>query len=344
LRQSPAPADAAQRKTSAPSEHQRTETNHSGHLIVRGVKMTSDGIRVVASESVPGEGDVRVRVASSGICGSDLHMASFGPSRAILGHEFSGTLDDGTPVAVLPVVHCGTCDRCLAGSEQQCRNSLGAMYGLSLDGGLADEAWVNPACATPLPDGVALDQANLVEPLAVALHGVNRADVVSGMQVLVLGAGPIGLCTVATARYLGAQVDLEGHRPNRVTVGERLGASVDIGTDYDVVLDAAGTQSSLDRAIELTRPGGTIAILGTYWNPVKLGLGVQMKELTLLPCFMYGHHHGVGEFVEAARILHSAPDLADIMNSHHFSLDDAAEAFRVAAEPSECPIKVVVHP
>ena len=152
--------------------------------------MTTDGIRVVEPETVPAEHDVRVTVVSSGICGSDLHMASFGPSWAILGHEFSGTLDDGTPVAVLPVVRCGTCDRCLAGAEQQCRNSLSAMYGVSLDGGLADEAWVNPACATPLPDGVALDHAHLVEPIAVALHGINRAGVVHGMRVLVLGPGP----------------------------------------------------------------------------------------------------------------------------------------------------------
>ena len=312
--------------------------------MVRGVKMTADGIRVVPLAADPVEGDIRVRVVSSGICGSDLHMASFGPSWAILGHEFSGRLDDGTPVAVLPVIRCRTCDRCLAGSEQQCRNALGAMYGVSLDGGLADEAWVNPACATPLPDGVAIDHASLVEPLAVALHGINRADVVDGMRVLVLGDGPIGLCTVAAARNIGADVDLEGHRTNRQAVGERLGASITVGADYDVVLDAAGTQSSLDRAIELARPGGTVSILGTYWSPVELGLAFQMKELTLLPSFTYGHHHGVDEFAAAAQILHAAPDLADAMITHHYPLDDAAEAFRVAADRDEEPIKVVVHP
>jgi threonine dehydrogenase-like Zn-dependent dehydrogenase len=203
---------------------------------------------------------------------------------------------------------------------------------------------VSPACATPLPDGVAFDHANLVEQLAVALHGINRDEVLRGMRVLVLGAGPIGLCTVAAARYLGAEVDLEGHRPNRVTVGERLGASIDVGTDYDVVLDAAGIQNSLSRAIELARPGGTVSILGTYWNPVELGLSIQMKELALLPYFTYGHHHGVGEFVEEARILHSVPDLADALITHHFSVDDSAETFRVTADPSEDPIKVVVHP
>ncbi len=311
---------------------------------MRGVKITSDGIKVVGSSAEPAEGTERVAVTSSGICGSDLHLASFGPSWAILGHEFCGMLDDGTPVAVLPVVHCGSCDRCLAGSEPQCRNALGAMYGVTLDGGLADEAWVDPRCAIPLPDGLALEHANLVEPLAVALHGVHRAGVVEGMRILVLGAGPIGLCAIAAARHLGADVDVEGHRPGRMAAAERLGASTAVGSDYDVVLDAAGTQSSLDRATELARPGGTLGILGTFWNPVGLGVSFQMKEITLVPAFTYGHHHGEGEFDEAATILRQAPDLPDAVVTHHFGLDDAAEAFRVAGDREEGSIKVVVHP
>jgi threonine dehydrogenase-like Zn-dependent dehydrogenase len=306
--------------------------------------MTTDGIQLVGPSRDPVEGDVRVKVASSGICGSDLHMASFGPSWAILGHEFSGRLDDGTAVAVLPVVHCGTCDRCLAGAAQQCRNALGSMYGVSLDGGLADEVWVHPSCAVPLPTGATLDHANLVEPLAVALHGINRASVVDGMRILVLGDGPIGLCAVAVARQLGATVELEGHRQSRIKVAERLGASLEVGTDYDVVLDAAGTQSSLDRAVELVRPGGTVGILGTFWNPVSLSLAFQMKELILLPSFTYGHHHGVDEFVDATRILDAHPDLSDALVTHRFGLDEASEAFRVAADRHEDAIKVVVHP
>jgi threonine dehydrogenase-like Zn-dependent dehydrogenase len=267
-----------------------------------------------------------------------------GPSWTILGHEFSGRLDDGSAVAVLPVVHCGTCDRCRAGEDAQCRAALGAMYGVSLDGGLADETWVHPACAVPLPSGLSPESANLVEPIGVALHGLHRAGVVGGMRVLVLGAGPVGLCTVAAARHLGADIDVEARRPTRLAAAERLGASVRSGADYDVVLDAAGTQSSLDRATELVRPGGTVGVLGTFWDPVSLGLAFQMKEVTLVPAFTYGHHHGVGEFIEATRILDASPDLADTLVTHRFGLDDAAEAFRVAGDREEDPIKVVIHP
>jgi threonine dehydrogenase-like Zn-dependent dehydrogenase len=313
-------------------------------VTVRGVKMTEDGIRLVGPTRDPAEGSVRVRVSSSGICGSDLHMAAMGPSWAILGHEFAGLLDDGTPVAVLPVVHCGTCDRCLAGEDAQCRSALSAMYGVTLDGGLADEAWVDPSCATPLPDGVSPGDANLVEPLGVALHGLHRAGVVEGMRVLVLGAGPVGLCTVAAAHHLGVDVDVEGHRPARTAVAERLGASLVVGSDYDVVLDAAGTATSLGRAVELARPGGTVGVLGTFWEPVPLGMAFQMKEVTLVPAFTYGHRHGVGEFAEATRILAGVPDLADALVTHRFGLDDAAEAFRVAADRAEGALKVVVQP
>src|ERR1019366_3487291 len=219
---------------------------------------------------------------------------------------FCGRLDDGTPVAVLPIVACGRCERCLAGDDQQCASVLGAMYGISLDGGLADEAWVDPRCATALPPGLPLDQACLVEPIAVALHGINRAGVVSGMRVLVIGAGPIGLCTIAAARSIGASVDLVAHRPRRIDAGERLGAGTAVGTGYDIVLEAAGTP-------------GTMSILGNFWDPMALGLGFQLKEVTLLPSFTYGHHHGVSEFEDAVRVLDATPDLAETIITHRFS-------------------------
>ncbi len=310
---------------------------------MRGVRNTVDGIRVVPTEGNP-SGCVRVSVTSSGICGSDLHLASFGPSNVTLGHEFCGTLDGGAPVAVLPPVSCGTCARCLAGDDQQCASALGAMYGVSLDGGLADEVWVDPRNAKPLPADVTLDQACLVEPLAVALHGINRAGVVDGARILVIGAGPIGLCTIAAARSLGASVDLLAHRPRRIEAGERLGARSAVGDNYDIALEAAGTQGAMDKAIELARPGATIGILGSFWNPVALGLGFQMKEITLVPAFTYGHRHGRSEFEDAARVLALVPDLHGAVVTHHFPLDDAAEAFRVAGDRSTDAIKVVLHP
>jgi threonine dehydrogenase-like Zn-dependent dehydrogenase len=310
---------------------------------VRGVRITADGFRVVEMPDSPTIG-VRVSVASSGICGSDLHLASFGPSEVTLGHEFCGRLDDGTPVAVLPAVRCGRCTRCLAGEEQQCKAAFGSMYGVSLDGGLADEAWVDSACARPLPPTLALDVGCLVEPIAVALHGAHRAGVEVGTRVLVIGAGPIGLCAVAVARGLGASVDTLAHRAERQAAAERLGAGRDAGSDYDIVLDAAGTQSSLDQAVARVRPGGTIGVLASFWEPVTIGMALLMNEVALVPAFTYGHHHEVSEFEEAVAVLDAAPRLAETVITHRFPLDDAAEAFRVAADRTSGAIKVVVVP
>ena len=310
---------------------------------MRGVRSTAEGIRVVDTD-VAEPGGVRVRVTHSGICGSDLRLAAFGPSPITLGHEFCGRLDDGTPVAVLPMVACGRCDRCRAGNDQQCSQALGAMYGVSRDGGLADQVWVDPTCARVVDDPACFDHANLVEPVAVALHGVHRSGLVSGSRALVIGAGPIGLCAIAVARALGAEVDLLARRPTRIAAGERLGASTALGRDYEVVLEAAGTQDSLDRAIRLVRPGGTVAVLGSFWDPVSIGVSLQMKEVTLVPSFTYGHHHGTSEFDEAIRLLAAAPELGPPLVTHHFALEDAAEAFRVVGDRSSDAIKVVVHP
>jgi threonine dehydrogenase-like Zn-dependent dehydrogenase len=309
---------------------------------VRAVRNTHQGIRVIDTE--PGHDGIRVSVVSSGICGSDLHLISFGPLDVTLGHEFCGRLDDGTAVAVVPVAPCGQCDRCLAGEEQQCAAALGTLYGMSRDGGLADEVWVDPECARALPAAIPLEHACLTEPLAVALHGLNRAGVQAGMRVLVVGAGPIGLCAIAAARERGAQVDLMAHRPERMAAGERLGASTSTGTGYDVVLDAAGTQGSVDRSVELVRPGGTIGILATFWEPVTVGMDFLVKEVSLVPSFTYGHHHGVSEFEDAMRVLTAVPDLPDTVITHHFPLDDATEAFRMAGDPTSGAIKVVLHP
>jgi threonine dehydrogenase-like Zn-dependent dehydrogenase len=310
---------------------------------VRSVRCTDEGVKVVDTESDPVDG-VRVSVDSSGICGSDLHLISFGPTGVTLGHEFCGRLDDGTPVAVLPVARCGTCEQCLGGNEQQCPSALGAMYGISRHGGLADEAWVDPSCAKVVPDALPLGQACLVEPLAVAIHGMHRAGVEPGARVLVIGAGPIGLCAVAAVKAAGAEVDLSAHQAGRLQAGERLGAGLSVGEGYDVVLEAAGTQGSMDLAFDKASRGGTIGVLSTFWEPISFNMQFQLKEVTLAPAFTYGHHHGVSEFEEAIGLLGRTPELPEALITHHFGLDDAAEAFRVAGDRSTGSIKVVVHP
>ncbi len=314
---------------------------------MRAVRNTERGIEVLdvpPPEST--DGLVRVRVRAAGICGSDLHLIEWGPLPVTLGHEFGGVLDDGTEVAVQPQTPCDHCDCCRRGDVHLCRELLSRTHGVSIDGGLADEVWVDPRAVVPFPAGVRVGDAGLVEPLAVAVHGVDLVEVSSGMSVLVVGGGSIGLCAVAASVAAGADVDLAGRHPHQVESGARLGASTTLGTDYDVVIDAAGTQSAIDQAVDLVRPGGTVVAMASYWSPIQIGLGFTTKELQLRAASGYGvhRHSGVREFAAAADLLAAVPDVVDALVSHRFGLDDAAEAFRVAADRRSGATKVQLIP
>ena len=316
---------------------------------MRGLRSTGGGVELVEG---PDEGPgVAVRVRSSGICGSDLHLAAMGPLPVILGHEFGGLLEDGTPVAVCPMIPCGSCDQCVAGREQRCRTLVQRIYGVSLNGGLADVAYVDEGCLLALPAGVDVADSALIEPLAVAAHGLVQAGLVPGPspgpaegRVLVVGGGAIGLAVVAMARHLGIGVDLVARHEAQRGRGAALGAGEPTGAEYQVVLDAAGTQSAFDRAVESVVPGGVIVEVGTFWDPVAVGHGLLGKEARLVPASMYGHHHGAREFEMAAAALAARPDLADQIVSHRFGLDDAPEAFAVAGDREHGAVKVLVQP
>jgi 2-desacetyl-2-hydroxyethyl bacteriochlorophyllide A dehydrogenase len=293
----------------------------------------------------PAAGDgIRVKVVAAGICGSDLHLGAMGFPAVTIGHEIAGVLADGTAVAIEPIAACGVCDGCLAGHEQLCRELLARIYGLALDGGMAEEILVAPRCLIDLPDTIDPEDASIIEPLAIAVHGFNRVGVTVGERVLVVGGGAIGLSALAVARHRGVAADLSARHRHQISAGEALGAGTTRDAEYDVVIDAAGTQSSLEEAIRRLRPGGRVLLLGSWWAPVQLGTELALKEVTLFPSSMYGHGHGSREFAEAVDVLAARPDIATTLITHRFALDEAVEAFRVADDRASGAIKVVLHP
>jgi 2-desacetyl-2-hydroxyethyl bacteriochlorophyllide A dehydrogenase len=311
---------------------------------VRAVRNTASGISVVDVPRPDGPG-TRVRVRSAGICGSDLEMVRTGLAAGTLGHEIAGVLDDGTEVAVHPFVPCGSCGQCRDGRPQLCRDATATMLGVFTDGGMADEVVVPESCIVALPAGVGVEDASLVEPLAVVLHACNRAGIEPGMRVGVVGAGTIGLLCGAVARHLGADVAIIARHDAQRRAAEALGLALEAPRDRDVVFEAAGTTSGFDDAVRACRRTGTIALVSTTWEPIPISfLNAQMREVTIVPAFVYGEAHGQREFDTAASISAVHPEIAPALITHRFGLDEAAHAFAVAGDRAAGAIKVVLHP
>jgi threonine dehydrogenase-like Zn-dependent dehydrogenase len=162
--------------------------------------------------------------------------------------------------------------------------------------------------------------------------------------VVVVGGGAIGLMAVAAAKARGADVALEARHPHQREAGERLGATAPSG-EYDVVIEAAGSESGLARSSELARPGGRVVLLGVFFQHVPVpGVPTLVKELSWKGAMAYGVHDGVRDFAEAASLLGDNPEIADTVITHRFPLEDAAEAFRVAHDRAHGAIKVVLQP
>jgi threonine dehydrogenase-like Zn-dependent dehydrogenase len=311
---------------------------------MRGVRNTEDGVRVLdLPEPEPSGDEVVVRVAAAGICGSDLHLLDWGPMPVTLGHEIAGVLDDGTPVAVEPVLQrCGECQSCRTGDTHLCRTAQ--TVGIAVDGGMADAVVVTPDCLVPLPDGLSVHDAGLVEPVGCAVHAVHRAGVEAGQRVAVVGGGTLGIAAVAAAVHAGCEVGIAARHPHQLAAAEAVGGRPAEG-HYDVVIEAAGTASAFDQALGLARVRGTVAVLGTYWGEITVAaMSIGLKELDVVGCLAYGEHEGRREVESAAALLAAVPELAPALITHRFPLDDAAEAFRVAGDRSAGAIKVVLEP
>jgi threonine dehydrogenase-like Zn-dependent dehydrogenase len=292
-----------------------------------------------------GDEGVRVNVRSIGICGSDLHMLDMkSPLNCVVGHEVAGVLDDGTPVAVEPSIPCHECACCLAGDYNLCTVGAGKSLGVGRDGGMADELRVPERCLVYLPSNVDVRDACLVEPLAVAVHGMRRAGLYAGQRVAVIGGGTVGLCAVAVAKATKAIVGLSARYDHQVAAGKSLGAG-EVEGQYDLVVDCAGTDRAVNRALRLCRPKGTVLILGTHWDGLLFQqMAAMMKEVTVIASFMYATNGAVRDFDVSAMLMSRHPEIATALITHRFPLSEVKKAFAVARDRKAGAIKVVLEP
>jgi (R,R)-butanediol dehydrogenase / meso-butanediol dehydrogenase / diacetyl reductase len=274
-------------------------------------------VELVESALQPGE--VRIKVAYCGICGSDLHEYVDGPhaipvdcphpisgrrAPLTLGHEFCGTVVEsadplvriGARVAVEPEYRCGHCDYCRQGQYNRCV-AMG-FVGLMGDGALADTVVVPSYTVHRLPEEVRFDQAAVFEPAAVALHAVRTSGLRAGDACAVFGMGPVGLLTVAMLRQCGAgqiiAVDVHAHR---LALAGAMGASrvVDAtredsagavfaatsGRGVAIAFEVAGMQATLDSALACIRKGGEAVLVGLMGKAQVDVFDIVNRELRL---------------------------------------------------------------
>ena len=296
---------------------------------------------VLVDAPKPESEGVKVKVVSSSICGSDIHMIAldaFGDH--IIGHEFAGLTADGRAVAIEPLGGCGHCGFCDEGHLIHCEAGFSLM-GVHSDGGMAEYVSVPAARLVELPSGLDIRNASLVEPLAVAVHGLDRARVHEGERVLVIGAGPIGLAVGAVLRSRGMSYDIEARYDHQKAAAEKLGAGLYPDGHYDVVMDAVGSSASLTDSVQMVKPLGRIGLVGVFWEPARLEPEFCSKEPTLVPSAGYNCKSPNRSFEEARTILHVHPDISDALVTHRFPLEGVTEAFATAANRSAGAIKVV---
>lgn len=263
----------------------------------------------------PGDGQVRIKVEWAGVCGTDYSLIAgkltFAKYPIVPGHEFSGRisavganagLEIGQPVTINPILSCRKCDACLRGEINHCEQT--AVLGVAgTPGGFADEVVVPADAVRLLPDDLPLDAGAMTEPMAVAVRVLRSAGVKAGDKVGIIGAGNIGLLVVQTAFAFGAaSVAVTDPVATRMDVAHKLGAvDLDMGAQYDVLIDGVGKPETLATCVKLARRGGSIAIYGvpTVEQASLPMLDMFRKDLRIAFTRLYP-----ADFDEAIALLH----------------------------------------
>jgi len=324
----------------------------------------------------PGPGELLVKVGANTICGTDLRIlrgektSGVHPGK-VLGHEVAGHVaqvgrgvegyDPDQPVAIAPVIPCGRCWECTHGLENQCATEH--IIGYDIDGGLAEHMLV-PAEAVTAGNVVKADvdlpseQLALAEPLSCVINGQRRSDIRAGSNVLILGAGPIGLFHLQLARLSGADnVIVSEPSPARRAHAERLGASAAVdpttddltlatmdatgGVGADASIVCIGVPQLVNQAVNLTRPGGTVNIFAGLKGGGLTELDgnrIHYKELVVTGT----SNSRRADYALALRMIETGRIDTASMVTHRFPLSSVVDAIRTVTNREA--VKVAVLP
>ena len=316
----------------------------------------------------PGPDQVLVKIKKLGICGSDIHVYHgthpYTSYPVTQGHEVSGQivrlgehvrdLEIGQAVTIEPQVFCGRCYPCLHGKYDLCENLK--VMGFQTTGTASEYFAVDASKVTPLPRGMTYSQGAMLEPLAVTVHAAKRFPDLQGARAVVLGCGPIGILLVQSLKALGAaKVLATDISDTRLALAKELGADVTVNTakeDYaaalleafcpdkaDVIYECAGSDITMDQAIQNARKGSTIILVAVFGKRANVDLAkLNDSELDLNTSMMYRHE----DFVDAIRMVQEGKVRLEPLQSACFAFEDYGKAYEYIDSHRETTMKVLI--
>lgn len=318
----------------------------------------------------PGPGEVQVRIEAVGICGSDLHAYSEGGVGStpnvypmVLGHEPAGRivktgvsvsgLFAGDRGALEPALYCYHCEFCLSGHHNVCAN-IRFLSNPHHPGFFRELVNLPIANFLPIPEGMSFEEATLAEPLAIALHSLRLASIRMGETVAVIGAGPIGLLTIAALRAAkAARIWAVEPLAHRRELARSIGANVAIGPAHaaeeilkdtghrgvDCAIDCAAGEDTTDQAIRITRNAGRVVLTGIHSTPFLRmdGSAMRRKELTIFNVRRSNH-----ETQEALQLLGAHTEWFAPLLTHTRRIEHIEEAFAIASQYRDGVGKMIV--
>ncbi|WP_333593396.1 zinc-dependent alcohol dehydrogenase [Anaerospora hongkongensis] len=298
-------------------------------------------IREAAQRHALAANDVRIKVSYGGICGSDVRVykgtISYAQYPLRPGHEVIGTVVEagenvqlkvGTKAVVYPNTYCGECEFCAGGKTNICIHKK--PLGVAVDGVFAQEVVLDAKYIMPVPEELPDERAILIEPFAVTVHALKKANITKGTTVAVIGCGTEGLLSIALALYQGADVTVVDINPVKLALASKLGnvqtrLPAEVKDEvFDVVIEAAGVKDAIQQAMAVVKPGGVMVPLGITMDTVHLSpIHIVRNEISILGSIIYT----VEDFADAIAHLQDPALFVEPIISKIWACDRYQEAF-----------------